>query len=164
MKISCLNNNIKRIIFAFDFLLLFSLIACSNKPIGQELSDSFNSSKTSNISEIKQLKNEKVKNTPISNKDLKPTNIVESSRKKRFINSSKSKTFNDDLTRDKFVPQPYRIMIKLSGANPSAPAETVTKALRKSGIIFEVEKIERISDNNQEKKILMPVNSPLRRR
>ena len=69
---------------AFDFLLLFSVIACSNKPIGQELSDSFNSIKTGNNSESKQLKNEKVKNTPISNKDLKSTNIVESSRKKRF--------------------------------------------------------------------------------
>ena len=43
-----------------------------------------------------------------------------------------------------FKPQPYRITIKLSGANPSAPAETVTKALRRAGVNFEVERIERV--------------------
>ena len=47
-----------------------------------------------------------------------------------------------------FNPQPYRIIIKLSGANPSAPAESVTKALRKAGIQFEVEKIERFSSDS----------------
>ena len=47
-----------------------------------------------------------------------------------------------------FKPQPYRIIIKLSGANPSAPAETVTSALRKAGIIFEVEKIERYEEKS----------------
>ena len=49
-----------------------------------------------------------------------------------------------DLNKITFTPQPYRITIKLSGANPSAPAESVTKALRKAGISFLVEKIERV--------------------
>ncbi|MFL0780867.1 MAG: hypothetical protein AB8E74_02690 [Prochlorococcus sp.] len=40
--------------------------------------------------------------------------------------------------------QPYRIIIKLSGADPSAPAEAVTEALRKAGVLFEVETIERV--------------------
>ena len=47
-----------------------------------------------------------------------------------------------------FKPQPYRIILKLSGANPSAPAETVTEALRKAGVQFEVEKIERFNEEN----------------
>tara|TARA_Y100001968_G_C19194560_1_gene636874 strand:- start:66 stop:458 length:393 start_codon:yes stop_codon:yes gene_type:complete len=47
-----------------------------------------------------------------------------------------------------FNPQPYRIILKLSGANPSAPAETVTNALRKAGVQFEVEKIERYDDKS----------------
>ena len=46
----------------------------------------------------------------------------------------------------KFDPQPYRITIKLSEANPSAPAEVVTKALRKSGVKFQVEMIELIDN------------------
>tara|TARA_Y100001968_G_scaffold7997_1_gene6753 strand:- start:155 stop:541 length:387 start_codon:yes stop_codon:yes gene_type:complete len=47
-----------------------------------------------------------------------------------------------------FNPQPYRIILRLSGANPSAPAESVTEALRKAGVQFEVEKIERFDDDN----------------
>ncbi|MCP9884494.1 hypothetical protein KBY97_05045 [Synechococcus sp. ATX 2A4] len=39
---------------------------------------------------------------------------------------------------------PYRITLKLPGADPSAPAEAVTKALRAAGLRFEVETIERI--------------------
>lgn len=41
-------------------------------------------------------------------------------------------------------PQPYRITIRLSAADPSAPAEVVTRSLREAGIGFEVERIERI--------------------
>ena len=50
-----------------------------------------------------------------------------------------------------FNPQPYRIILRLSGANPSAPAETVTNALRKAGVQFEVEKIERFDKENLSK-------------
>ncbi len=39
---------------------------------------------------------------------------------------------------------PYRITLKLPGADPSAPAEAVTEALRAAGLRFEVETIERI--------------------
>ena len=41
-------------------------------------------------------------------------------------------------------PAPYRVTIKLPGADPSAPAELVTRALRAAGVSFEVETIERI--------------------
>ena len=41
-------------------------------------------------------------------------------------------------------PAPYRVTIKLPGADPSAPAEAVTRALRAAGVSFEVETIERI--------------------
>ena len=46
---------------------------------------------------------------------------------------------------------PYRIMIRLSAADPAAPAEGVTEALRRAGIGFEVETIEKVpaSDLNQ---------------
>lgn len=42
------------------------------------------------------------------------------------------------------APVPYRVTIKLPTADPSAPAEAVTEALRAAGIRFEVETIERI--------------------
>jgi len=41
-------------------------------------------------------------------------------------------------------PAPYRITIKLPAADPSAPAELVTRALRAAGVSFEVETIERV--------------------
>jgi hypothetical protein len=42
------------------------------------------------------------------------------------------------------APAPYRITIKLVGADPAAPAEAVTEALRAAGVPFEVEMIERV--------------------
>ena len=39
----------------------------------------------------------------------------------------------------------------MSGANPAAPAETVTEALRKAGVQFEVEKIERFDGGDLSK-------------
>ncbi|MEB3234535.1 MAG: hypothetical protein VKM98_03820 [Cyanobacteriota bacterium] len=43
------------------------------------------------------------------------------------------------------APAPYRVTIKLPAADPSAPAEVVTEALRQAGVPFEVEMIERVS-------------------
>ena len=43
-------------------------------------------------------------------------------------------------------PLPYRVTIRLPEADPSAPAEVVTKALRATGVAFEVETIERIAN------------------
>ena len=40
--------------------------------------------------------------------------------------------------------RPYRIIIRLSAADPAAPAEGVTEALRRAGIGFEVETIEKV--------------------
>ena len=68
------------------------------------------------------------------------------SNKDRF--SQKSTT---SIKKVIFNPQPYRIILRLSGANPSAPAESVTKALRKAGVQFEVEKIERFDEENLSK-------------
>tara|TARA_B100000925_G_scaffold159186_1_gene119512 strand:- start:202 stop:624 length:423 start_codon:yes stop_codon:yes gene_type:complete len=41
-------------------------------------------------------------------------------------------------------PAPYRITIRLAGADPAAPAEAVTQALRTSAVEFMVESIERV--------------------
>ena len=138
----------------FLIVTLFPLQSCSNTRIGEKLENSFDitenpktSEKTNNklqkLNETtkrkSRIKNEKKENennfdniikvNPVSNKyrlSQKPTKSI------------KKKIFN---------PQPYRIILRLSGANPSAPAETVTKALRQAGVKFEVEKIERFDAN-----------------
>ena len=40
--------------------------------------------------------------------------------------------------------EPYRITIRLSGADPAAPAEAVTRVLRDADVSFAVERIERM--------------------
>jgi hypothetical protein len=40
-------------------------------------------------------------------------------------------------------PAPYRLTLRLPAADPAAPAEAVTQALRAAGVAFEVEMIER---------------------
>jgi hypothetical protein len=49
-------------------------------------------------------------------------------------------------------PRPYRITIRLAAADPAAPAESVTDALRRAGIGFEVETIEKIPSLQTSKK------------
>ena len=136
---------------------LFPLQSCSNTLIGDKLENSFvntynptNSGNTSkfkvqnkqnetkiiksrkNDSEEQNIKGDITKNNTIPNKD-------------RF--NQKSTKSTKSIKKVIFNPQPYRIILRLSGANPSAPAETVTKALRKAGVQFEVEKIERFEEN-----------------
>jgi hypothetical protein len=41
------------------------------------------------------------------------------------------------------APAPYRLVLRLPAADPAAPSEAVTEALRAAGVSFEVETIER---------------------
>tara|TARA_Y100001968_G_scaffold69660_1_gene60782 strand:+ start:506 stop:979 length:474 start_codon:yes stop_codon:yes gene_type:complete len=138
----------------FLIVALFPLQSCSNTLIGEKLENSFDTTKKPIISvastKAKDQKNLKeMKNIKLSkidkDKDKDNENIKEIITKENSI--SNKDRFSQKLTKSKkkviFNPQPYRIILKLSGANPSAPAETVTNALRKAGVQFEVEKIER---------------------
>ena len=151
------------------FILITTLIllqSCSNSPIGEKLENSFdvmenpeNSDKTNQIKVPKRLN--EIKKIKSSKKDYQKLNEnLQVSIKQNNLTSNKDKFSQNSTKQIKkviFNPQPYRIILKLSGANPSAPAETVTKALRKAGVEFEVEKIERVD----EKSLLM--NSSLKR-
>ena len=92
--------------------------------------------------EIKKIKSRK--------KEIKIENQFGDNVKENSIsNKSKfSQKTSKPIKKIIFNPQPYRIILRLSGANPSAPAETVTRALRKAGVQFEVEKIERFDEKN----------------
>ncbi len=58
------------------------------------------------------------------------------------------------------TPAPYRITIKLPAADPSAPAELVTEALRQAGVPFEVEMIERVSGTPAAPSLPTPAPAP----
>ena len=136
-------------------IILLPIQSCKNTSIGEKLGNSFDSTddprklvKSNNKTQIlnQKSKNEsKIKeNIEESENDFVRTIKENSISKSEKISQKSIKSINKTI----FNPQPYRIILKLSGANPSAPAETVTEALRKAGVQFEVEKIERFHENN----------------
>ena len=136
---------------------LLTIQSCSNTLLGEKLENSFDSkenpSSSKNINN-KSKKTKKLKSQPEikaekndNEKELDGFMKKNSISNKNRLSQKPIKIVNEEI----FTPQPYRIIIRLSGANPSAPAETVTEALRKAGVQFEVEKIERFDDRNSSK-------------
>tara|TARA_Y100001968_G_scaffold41912_1_gene31962 strand:- start:590 stop:1066 length:477 start_codon:yes stop_codon:yes gene_type:complete len=143
----------------FRLLLIAAFIplqACSNTRIGEKLENSFDTTENQKVSvnmtkakdqdklnKIKKIKSSKIDDDK-ENKNFK-RNITKknsTSNKDRF-NQKSTKSIKKVI----FKPQPYRIILKLSGSNPSAPAESLTNALRNAGVQFEVEKIERFEED-----------------
>ena len=146
----------KRVTIRFLLIVtLFSLQSCSNTPIGEKLGNSFDTTespktaeKATKNKELNKLKGIKKIKSNKNDEDKENTNIKGKMIKENLI--SNKDRFNQKSTKSIkkviFNPQPYRIILKLSGTNPSAPAETVTNALIKAGVQFEVEKIERFEE------------------
>ena len=145
----------KIFIRSFLIVILSPLQSCSNTLIGEKLENSFDiteraktSEKTNNKlqkpneqAKIKsRIKDDKKENENDFGNIIKENSISNKDRLSQKSTKSIKKTI--------FNPQPYRIILRLSGANPSAPAETVTEALRKADVQFEVEKIERFDEEN----------------
>ena len=153
--------------------LLMLLQACDGTPFGQRLSESFDSqagdvspggtqadpdtSVVADKGEQKSKVNENDKPTASVSKDGDATESDESERKsdrKSEREQPPAPAVATDSPKPRSTPErtlPYRIMIRLSAADPAAPAEGVTEALRRAGIGFEVETIEKVpaSDLNQ---------------
>ncbi len=140
------------------FLLIFIFLplqSCSNTVIGEKLENSFDIKKnlTSSLDTSKEDNklNEIQKNklSPNSERKLIDQVKVKIVEEQTILKNDKLvQKSNKSLKKVIFNPQPYRIILRLSGADPSAPAETVTKALRKAGVQFEVEKIERFDEKS----------------
>ena len=151
--------------------LLMLLQACDGTPFGQRLSESFDSqagdvspgrsqadpdtSVVADKGEQQSKVNENDKPTASVSKDGDATESDESERQSdRKSEQSPAPAVATDSPKPRSTPErtlPYRIMIRLSAADPAAPAEGVTEALRRAGIGFEVETIEKVpaSDLNQ---------------
>ena len=154
--------NITRLVEKMFFRLfliatVIPLQSCSRTVIGEKLEKSFDINENPTISKITtnvKVKNKlnEIKNIKSSKKDYQEenenvqANVIKNNSipNKDRLRQKSTKSINKVI----FNPQPYRIILKLSGANPSAPAETVTKALRKAGVEFEVEKIERFDERS----------------
>ncbi len=133
---------------------LIPLQSCSNTLIGEKLENSFdindNPVNLKDATKVKEpLKGNEIKKIKLSKKlDEKSNENNRTNNTKNNLISNKERLSEKSKKKVIFKPQPYRIILKLSGANPSAPAETVTAALRKAGVEFEVEKIERFDEDS----------------
>ena len=142
----------------FLIAIIIPLQSCSNTLIGEKLENSFDitdnplsSAKTINEQNKQNKQNEIPKIKSRIRAEMKENENDFGNIFKEIPTSTEDRLSQKSIKSPKktiFNPQPYRIILRLSGANPSAPAETVTKALRKAGVQFEVEKIERFDENN----------------
>ena len=139
------------------FLLasLLPLQSCSNTIIGEKLENSFDINDNPQISKINtkikvKSKLNEIKKIRSNNNNNDEENVdvqLDFTKNNSISNKDRfSQASTKSMKKVIYKPQPYRIILKLSGANPSAPAETVTEALIKAGVEFEVEKIERLDE------------------
>ena len=139
-------------------LALMLLQACDGTPFGQRLSDSFDGPSAQPSSEDApqsvQVKAEPVEEAPVEKGPGKndPVKVEAVKAKTGETTTNPQPSTPEDVETKADLPRamtrrtlPYRITIRLSSADPAAPAEGVTDALRKAGIGFEVETIEKIS-------------------
>lgn len=139
-------------------LALMLLQACDGTPLGQRLSDSFDGPSAQPSSEDAaqsvQVKAEPVEEPPVEKDSVKndPVKVEAVETKTGETTTNPQPSTSEDVATKADLPRtmsrrtlPYRITIRLSSADPAAPAEGVTDALRKAGIGFEVETIEKIS-------------------
>ena len=142
----------------FAIISFLSLQSCSNTLIGEKLENSFDTNENLETSEKidnkprKLNKEPKIKSRIMDEKEDTEKGFGQITKVNSIANKDRSIQKTRKLVKKTiFNPQPYRIILRLSGANPSAPAETVTEALRKAGVQFEVEKIERFDNRDLSK-------------
>ncbi len=148
--ISIRTNGLK---LSFSLGLFLALQSCSGSKIGERLANSFESPLESSESSIElekyknELSNSINQNSKLIKKDIS-TNVNESKNFRRKEIKSQSKLVSKKNLS--FTPKPYRVIIKIPRANPSAPAEVITNALRNAGIVFEIETIERLEKKSKD--------------
>ena len=160
-------------LFVLSLLPLLLLQACDGTPFGQRLSESFDSQagEVSPAGTQDDPDDSASDNRVVAGKAEQQVKakFKDNDKPKAIVNDDEGSTDSEresereqppatanatDSTESRSTPErtlPYRIMIRLSAADPAAPAEGVTEALRRAGIGFEVETIEKapVSDRNQ---------------
>ena len=145
--------------------MLMLMQACDGTSFGQRLSESFDS-QAGEISPAAAQSDSTDGDSALSvtaAKTSEPDKRVDSDKAKASESEAETKTASGEQATavvanerpdPRPVPErarPYRIIIRLSASDPAAPAEGVTDALRRAGIGFEVETIEKVpvSELNQ---------------
>ena len=123
---------------------LLLLQGCAGSPVARQLEGSFNATQPDQQAEQPPA-------SAVQASDATQAEAVEVAREP-VLEPSVTAAGTDDTTLQESEPEispaqpsrPYRITIRLAAADPAAPAEVVTRALRKAQVSFSVERIERI--------------------
>ena len=155
--------------------LLLALQACSGTTFGERLADSFDSpgapaaaeetasSKVEQEAKSAVKEQERAEDQPVKNKATAAKTPEAKTSEAKTSELEDEETYPSDAKTPQektnvqpnpisAEPRPYRITIRLAAADPAAPAESVTDALRRAGIGFEVETIEKIPSLQTSKK------------
>ena len=142
-------------------LPLLVLQACASTPFGQQLSDSFDpQDDPSRSAPASSAPSSDVPSSDVPSSDVPSTvspgadgqvktedGASETDEASPETEDQSSQAAAQEVGEAPTVPErtrPYRIILRLSAADPAAPAEGVTDALRRAGIGFEVETIEKV--------------------
>ena len=129
-------------------LLPLLLVGCSSTPLGQQLGASFDAPPPAEPTPAAKLEPAIKPVPPQQPKEEEPQSDPEPAAEATPAPEPEPKA-EPEQTAEPRDPQPYRVILRLPSADPSAPAEAVTKALRAAGLPFEVETIERLQPAKQ---------------
>ena len=129
-------------------LLPLLMVGCSSTPLGQQLGASFDAPPPAEPKPAAKLEPAIKPVPPQQPKAKEPQVDPEPAAEATPAPEPESKA-EPEQTAEPRDPQPYRVILRLPSADPSAPAEAVTKALRAAGLPFEVETIERLQPAKQ---------------
>ena len=129
-------------------LLPLLLVGCSSTPLGQQLGASFDAPPPAEPKPAAKLEPAIKLVPPQQPKAEEPKADPEPAAESTPAPEPEPKA-EPEQTAEPRDPQPYRVILRLPSADPSAPAEAVTKALRAAGLPFEVETIERLQPAKQ---------------
>ena len=129
-------------------LLPLLLVGCSSTPLGQQLGASFDAPPPAEPKPAAKLEPAIKPVPPQQPKAEEPKADPEPAADATPAAEPEPKAEPEQAAEPR-DPQPYRVILRLPSADPSAPAEAVTKALRAAGLPFEVETIERLQPAKQ---------------
>lgn len=127
-------------------LPLALLQACAGSPVAEELQRSFESpERTATEAEAPIPEQPPVVDPAPIDRSQEEEVDEEAATKSDIDTDTDGIDVQQPISKSLQPPAPYRITIRLAGADPAAPAEAVTRALRQSEVVFSVERIERIT-------------------
>ena len=131
-------------------LPLALLQACAGSPVAEELQRSFESPERTVTEAEAPIPEQPPVVNPAPIDRSQEVEVDEEAATKSDIDTATATDVDgidvqQPISKSLQPPAPYRITIRLAGADPAAPAEAVTRALRQSEVVFSVERIERIT-------------------